>query len=260
MISLTDRLIVLYGLTVPPVARGFGRKQNEESQFMIRNLKILIAAAMALAALGAISASGAQAAELHCGVEPCTVTVKPDGTPGVAGKTAHQVFIVKQGATSVSTTCQQVSGHYQSASKTFKTVTLNTVVYSGCDIAGSSSTVTMNGCEYHFLAPGVAPHDATAEVKCPTGKEIEIKAVSGCVIKIGNTGVLGGGLKFHDAETSVKKEILTAETTVTGIPATVAAAGCPGLALGAATGEYTTGNVELTGENIAGTMVPLWWE
>jgi hypothetical protein len=36
---------------------------------MIRNLKILVAAAMALAALGVFGASGAQAAEFHCSAE-----------------------------------------------------------------------------------------------------------------------------------------------------------------------------------------------
>ena len=39
---------------------------------MIRNLKVLVAAAMALAAFGVFSASGAQAAEFHCSAEPCT--------------------------------------------------------------------------------------------------------------------------------------------------------------------------------------------
>jgi hypothetical protein len=68
---------------------------------MIRNLKILLAAAMALAALEAISASGAQAAEFHCTVEPCRVTLKPDGT----GKTAHHVLVVRKGEASGSFTC-----------------------------------------------------------------------------------------------------------------------------------------------------------
>jgi hypothetical protein len=54
---------------------------------MIRNLMVLIAAAMVVAACGAISASGVQAAEGHCGVEPCMITVKADGTPGPTGKT-----------------------------------------------------------------------------------------------------------------------------------------------------------------------------
>src|SRR4051812_44687039 len=121
---------------------------------MIRNLKILIAAAMALAALGAISASGAQAAEGHCSIEPCKVTVLPDGTPGIAGKTAHQVFVVKQGVNSTSVTCQKISGDGTVLTKTFKTIQLGNVAYSTCTLAtGSPADVRMNGCEYHFETP-----------------------------------------------------------------------------------------------------------
>jgi hypothetical protein len=228
---------------------------------MIRNLKIAITAAMALAALGAIGVSGAQAAEGHCSVEPCTITVKPDGTPGPTGKTAHQVFIVKQGAASVSTTCQSVSGRATVATKTFKTSQFGNGVYSNCNVAGEAATVKTNGCQPHFVTPGVAPHDATAQVKCPAGKVIEIEvAATGCKITVGSTAVLGGGLKFHDAETGgVKKDLVTAETTVTGVPVTVVKA-CPGVAVGAATGEYTTGNVELEGETTAGVHANLWVE
>jgi hypothetical protein len=232
---------------------------------MIRNLKILVAAAMALAALGAISASGAQAAEGHCSVENCKVTVLPDGTPGSAGKTAHQVFIVKQGVKSVSTTCQKVEGNGTVATKTFKTIQLGSLAYSNCDVAGAASTVKTNGCEYHFETPGVAPHDAKVKVVCPAGKVIEIEVpATGCKFAIGSTAVLGGGVKFHDAETGgVKKELVTAEVTVNTIPAEmVSATGtCPGeLTKGAVTGEYTTGNVELTGGTAAGVMGTLWWE
>ena len=63
---------------------------------MIRNLKVLVAAAMALAAFGVFSASGAQAAEFHCSTEPCTGTLKPDETAGT--KTSHHVFIVHNSA------------------------------------------------------------------------------------------------------------------------------------------------------------------
>jgi hypothetical protein len=136
---------------------------------MIRNLKILTLVAMALAAFGATSASGAQAAEFHCSVEPCIVTVKPDGIVG--SKTAHSVLVVKQGAVGVSTTCQQVTADALSLIKTFKEITLTGIVYHVCDVAGELSTVRMNGCEYHFVVGGF--HHATMQIKCPAGKVIE---------------------------------------------------------------------------------------
>ncbi len=230
---------------------------------MIRNLKTLIAAAMALVALGAISASDAQAAEFHCSVEPCTITVKPDGTPGPTGKTAHQVFIVRQGGVSVSTTCEQLTGHGTSATKTFNTFTLTKIIYHECNVAGEKpTTVRMNGCQYHFAIGGV--HDATAEIRCLGSEKIEIEVpATGCLIMVGSTGVLAGGLTFKDAETNgVKKTEITAEVTVTNISGEVNNK-CPGgLKEGAITGEYTTGNVELTAEEDEApfTHLKLWWE
>ncbi len=227
---------------------------------MIRNLKILIAA-MALTVFGAIGASSAQAAEFHCGVEPCTMTVKPDGKPGPAGKTAHFVWIVRQGAAAVSTTCQQGTGDATSATKTFNTITLTNIVYHECNDAGENATMKMNGCEYHFVVGGI--HHATMQIRCPAGKAIQMEVpATGCLMTIGETGVLGGGLTFKDAETSgVKKTEITAETTVTEIPMTVNNK-CPGgLKEGAATGEITTWNFELTAEEDKNEVhTNLWWE
>jgi hypothetical protein len=230
---------------------------------MIRNLKIAIAAAMALAALGAIGASGAQAAEGHCSVESCTITIRPDGIPGPDGTTAHHVLSVRQDSLGASVTCRQVSGD-ATVAKTFKTLQLGQIVYSTCDVSGTSATVKMNGCEYHFEAPGVVPHDAKVKVVCPVGKEIEIEVPStGCLMKIGSSKVLSGGLKFHDAETGgIKKDLITAETTLTGIVVTIANEFCSPyqLSKGSASGLYTTGNVELEGETKAGVHAGLWWE
>jgi hypothetical protein len=231
---------------------------------MIRNLKILIAAAMALAALGAISASGAQAAEGHCSVELCKVTIKPDGTPGPNGKTAHQVFLIKNGG-ELSITCQELSGEGTSASKTFKTIQFGNLKYPGCNCSGGACEIRMNGCEYHFETPGVAPHDAKVKVVCPAGRVIEIETATGCLITVPGQGPLTGGIKFHDAETgAVKKDIITAESTVGEITLTIAnSVACKAIPLTPGEGKfgfYTTGNVELTGETSAGVHANLWWE
>jgi hypothetical protein len=229
---------------------------------MIRNLKILVAAAMALAAFGAISTSGTQAAEFHCSVEPCTITLKPDGMSGPLGKTAHFVLVVKQGAASVATTCQQVTGDATVATKTFKTITLGQLVFHACNgPTGAPAVIRANGCEFHFVSPGIAPHDATMQVKCPGEKSIEIEdPASGCLKTIGTTGVLGGGLKFHDAETGgIPKTEITVETTVNNIPMTIHKL-CGPLAPGAAVGEITTWSYELTGETPPGVHQSLWWQ
>ena len=227
---------------------------------MIRNLKILIAAAMALTALGAIGASGAQAAnEYHCAVEPCTVTIKPDGV--VPNKTSHHLFEVTQGAVSVATTCNQLSGRANSAKKTATSLTFTELVYSGCNIAGSASTVNMNGCDYLFTATGLNTSSVT--VTCPEGKKIEItEPVSGCVVSVGSQPAVAG-IKTHDPKTGgIAKTELTAEAAVTINGNASANAKCGGFGLKAegVTGHYTTGNVELTGENHAGVHQAVWFE
>jgi hypothetical protein len=64
-------------------------------------------------------------------------------------------------------------------------------------------------------APGVAPHDVKVKVVCPAGKVIEMETKTKCLLTVGSTGVLGGGIRFHDAETGgVKKDLITGETTI----------------------------------------------
>jgi hypothetical protein len=228
---------------------------------MIRNLKVLIAAAMGLAAFGAIGASGAQGAEFHCSVEPCTVTVLPDGDLVKEPKTAHQVFIITQKGNSVATTCNQAKGNAVITLVT-KEATINSVEYHTCNVAGEPSTVRMNGCSFLIVTPDKT-HDASVQIVCPAGKEIEIEVTkTGCLITIPASSPLSG-IKLHDPKTGGKaKEIITAEPTVFNIPVKIANNKCPApLVEGAALGDYTTGNVELTGETTpGGVMANLWWE
>lgn len=218
---------------------------------MIRNLKVLLAAAMALTAFGIMSASGAQAAEFHCSVEPCTATLKPDGT----AKTAHHVFVVKKGAASGSFTCNELSGEGTANTKTVTEITFKKLLYSGCSIAGSAVTVHMNGCEYKFSS------HTTVTILCPAGKEIEL-TVGGppalCTVKIPAQGPLEGS---HYANINSKAEI-TAFPTVPKVTGT-AGAGCKaivGFEGHFTEAEYTTGNTIVTGETHAGVMANIWWE
>jgi hypothetical protein len=215
---------------------------------MIRNLKILIVAAMALVAFGAIGASGAQAAEFHCSVEPCKVTVKPDGTPGPTGKTAHQVIVIKQGTNSFSTTCDSITGEGTAATKTFKQLRIGNIKGSNCGFSGIPANLTMNGCEYVINASGGG---GTLTIACPAGKEIEAGLVGGgCIYNIPSQGPLNE-VKFHDAETGgVKKSEVTVELSVKNIAVTVNNE-CWEMKPGAATAEFTTGNTILTSETTA---------
>lgn len=231
---------------------------------MIRNLKVLLAAAMALAAFGAMSASGAQAAEeFHCSVEPCTFTAGADGT----GKTAHHVFIIKKAGVALgSITCNALTGNGTSNTKTTATLTLKGISYGGegtCSLVGQPATVKMNECDYLFTAAG------KVSVKCPAGKAIELIA-NKCVVTIGEkheATVVNqelGTLKYINKGAGATTEV-TVEVNVTKVQGIIEpTVDCENL-LGKGNtgtfteGEYTTGNTTVTAETHAGVMAEGWW-
>jgi hypothetical protein len=231
---------------------------------MIRNLKVLLAAAMALAALGAIAASGALAAEYHCTVEPCRVTLKPDGTT----KTAHHVFIVKgkngEGASvSGSFTCNGLDGEGLSNTKTTKELTITALNYTECNIVGTPVTVHMNGCDYHFVAGSL-----TMTIICPVGKQIEWTILSAgvlkCTIDVPAQGPLGG-IIYHDISgTKTEATVEVRAKDITKIEATPAAGGScipfVGFNGAADEGEYSTANIAVTAETTAGVHGGFWYE
>ena len=229
---------------------------------MIRNLKVLVAAAMALAAFGAISASGAQAVvEFHCSAEPCTGVIKPDGT----AKTAHHVFIVETEDTSesVSFTCNELAGGTTASFK--KTTTevevggtvgsASALVYKECLVNGSGKvTVDMNGCKYNFTAAG----HVTITGCTNAAKQIEVTKEN-CTYDIPEQTLTT--IKYHNIGTTPNREI-TVETDVHPILVTVTGnkADCLIDPTKKLIGTYTTGNTLVTGQTGAGVMADAWWE
>jgi len=213
---------------------------------MIRNLKVLIAAAMALAVIGALGASGAQAAEFHCSVEPCRVTMKPDGT----GKTAHHVILFKDGkGNTFSTTCNTVTGEATMSTKTSTELTISNIVGETCGIGTTNSVFKTNGCHYLIKSAG------TLTITCPEGKIMEyIGGVLGseCSYNIPPQGPLSG-VKFHNLGTSE----VTMEMAVQKLKVTTNGK-CP---FETSEGEFTTANTILTSEtDPGGVMANVWWE
>jgi hypothetical protein len=224
---------------------------------MIRNLKILLAAAMSLAAFGAFSASGAQAAEFHCAVEPCTWTIQPDGV--VPGKTSHQVIVFKNAVgETVSTTCNQLTGQATAIKKTETTLTFTNLAYDGCkDSIGNAYVVRFNGCDYTFTSHG------KFGVSCPEGKRIEKETKTGCIKTIGTFADLPG-VVYHNIGVVPNREI-TVSMNVANIPVTVdgttAQCGFDVTKL-PITAEITTASMIFTAETDSGApvMVDGWWE
>jgi len=225
---------------------------------MIRNLKVLVAAAMALGVLGAAVASGAQAAvEFHCSVEPCTATLKPDEAAGT--KTAHHVLIIENAAKSESAsfTCGTLDGEATANTKTFTVLEATNLNYTECTVNGSGKvTVDMNGCKYNFTAAG-----AVTITGCTNAaKRIELTIPElACTYYIPEQGPLNG-VTFHNIGAAPTRQI-TVSTNVTVPTLTGAGAGCPIKVSQALTGTYTTGNTIVTGEtDPGGVMADAWWE
>jgi hypothetical protein len=217
---------------------------------MKRTLKVVMLAAMAVAAFGAISAAGAQAAQFHCSVENCTSTTKADGT----AKNSHHVFIVTQGVASAATTCASLKGESTGNPQTTETMTLSNITYSECNVAGAPSTVKMNGCDYLFHSNG------EVDVKCPEGSKIVIEVTeTGCQFSIGAQNGLNK-VSYATIGTAPNREV-TVSTNVTGVAGS-ANAKCAGVGIaeGAVSGDYTTGNTIVTGETSGGVMADAWFE
>jgi len=218
---------------------------------MIRNLKVLMLAAMVVAAFGAFSASGAQAAQFHCtpaaGQTGCTLTAENDGT----GKTAHHVFeIANKLNERTAITCGTITGHATLAT-TAESITTTTVGYANCTWNGSVAEVKMNGCQYKFNANG----GKNVAVVCPAGKEIE-QIIPTCTAKIGPQEA--SGITYHNT-TEVKPRTVTLSAAVT-VTVNSLVGECGIKLEGPYTGHYTTGNTIIKAEEDPGTKeVDGWW-
>jgi hypothetical protein len=242
---------------------------------MIRNLKVLIAAAMALMAFGALSATAHAAEEkFHCEeAEPCRATLGPDETAGTI--TAHHVFVIK-GKTSggaeasASFTCDQLSGEAESATKTATELTFTNLAYKNaagegkCKVGASESvTVNFTSCDYKFTSTGGGTvAGSQVHLLCSTaGDGIDILIGGTLCFKI--TPFTALGIKYHDSEIELKKQTVTATANVVVPLSSVDLINktCPGAVMNEVTGAtYTTGNTLVRAETKGGVADNAWFE
>jgi hypothetical protein len=142
---------------------------------MMRNLKVLGLALVAVFAMSAVAASMASADTLKS--EPSqTVTLK-------GSQEENDVF----GITAGNTSCKQVT--YTATTPTPTSSVAATPAYpekttggeQNCTSLGFPAKIELNGCSYKF-AIGAAT-TGTLDVVCPVGKEITVVASSGGVTK-----------------------------------------------------------------------------
>ena len=205
---------------------------------MIRNLKTLGLAVMAMFALTAVAASAAQAVEFHSEIENTTITAKTE-----AG--SNSVF----DAAGASISCASGTFTGTQAAKASPTLTV-TPAYSGCTFLGVLNVpVNMNGCQYTFNANGEV---AVTGASC-TAITFEAEL---CKVEVGKQGNLKEAT-YTNIGTGTGREV-TVTPHVTGITYTSSGL-CPKTGE-FSDGNYTSGNAIAKGENSKGVQVGVWVE
>jgi hypothetical protein len=208
---------------------------------MIRNLKILGLALIAVFALTASATSMASAQKITS-TGPVTLDGTEDGInafTGFGGKvecpgtvaTGHQTLTTKN--TEEKRTHQLIQSGSSSFTLTLDLPTSCTVVEGG---TAHRATVTMNGCDFDIevLAPVMGAWPTQSTEVCPTGQDIaiEIYPFSGselggviCTITI-KPQAANQGVHFLNGKTPEGKWDITATGTYTGIEASRSGSGC----------------------------------
>jgi hypothetical protein len=197
---------------------------------MIRNIKALGLAFVAVAAMSAFAVSAAQGSELHAQTAK-GANITGEQEPG-------QQLIFKYTGPSAETKCTQVT--FEGTAKdvvqpepadgqtTSQELTLTPTI-TGCKTFGLASVLDMNGCKYTITnktAAGVTTAlKATVDITgCTAGKQIEVTA-SGCTIRVPEQHNLND-LGFVNLATVPKT--VTMNITIQGITYQLTGALCPG--------------------------------
>lgn len=199
---------------------------------MIRRIKGLALAVLALTATGAFTASAAQAAEIH-------VTQKnPVNITAELGVGHQQTFVIGDNiGLPTPTTCQQAniestfSGQVGAAGQTTGNEFQGTATYTGCKSFGLNATVNVNGCKYTFTGAGQLANTYRVDVtNCTAGKKIEIIVPGiGCTVTVPEQHNLAAN--SHIFATNIPNgqiHHITADITVQGL--TYETHNCPGFA------------------------------
>ncbi len=233
---------------------------------MMRNLKAVLLAALAVTAFGAVAASGASAAKFTvpsagAGTETTLTTLK-DGT----GKTAHQVFDISKtdGTGVLSITCNELTADATVVGKEPADIHVVTPLFEGggvgtdCTFAGQTVKVENTGCNFTFTPDGtlhIISEFAAAPNTCKHGeKPIHFTNTNlNCKVEVGEQTVTG--VKYHNLPDGT----VTVEATNLAVAYNATGLGCP---YGTeSNGVFTTGNAIVTAEK-KGTseMVEVKWD
>jgi hypothetical protein len=204
---------------------------------MIRNLKVLGLALVALLAMSALASTAS--AQFESEAESTNLTVSTN---------AMQKFAPSEGSTAVECTTIKVTGTQTGTANTTVTIAPE---YSNCEtFLGAATAVKTNGCKYVFhLAKGST--SGTTDVECEGSNTIEITVGSICKYTIGTqTGL--SSVNFKNTGSGTTREVVV-EPNVKGIVSTRTTNDffCPA---GGSTGTYV-GSSNTTGETAEGVHI-----
>lgn len=196
---------------------------------MIRNLKVLGLALVAVFAMSAVAASGASAAtEFHCEsvTANCWVTAEQSGP--------NEFTSPAVSATGVKCNTVKFEG---TAPKTTKTIEV-TPEYKNCTAFGFATTdIKHNGCKYHLELTDVIDHTTdgtpfgtiTTEIKCTGTNKIEITptlfGASVCTVTVGPQMLKPSEIDVENVAGSNPMDMILT-STLEGIAYTVDGEGC----------------------------------
>lgn len=213
---------------------------------MIRNIKVLGLAFVAVLAMSAVVASAASASKFMSEGD-VNVTVKAD-------QIGSHVFSV----TGNNITC--TTAHFESAGLISSPATTVKVhpTYTGCTAFGFlNSPITTTGCDYILSSGTESSADkfpASLELTCETGKKIIIVAGT-CEVTVSGPQTFGTGLEFVNTTGASPKDVdLNASSVTVAVNKVKDGFLCPLGGTGAGTGSYT-GETTVRGYDSGGTQV-----
>jgi hypothetical protein len=218
---------------------------------MIRNLKFLGLALVAVMAMSAMIASAASAADLFTSEKVNTTLTGSQEKHLEGGVEKFDRFTTDGGIVE----CTGATYKGTQAATTASTVTV-TPTYSGCTFTGLAATIKTNECTYVFSLIG-ATTTGEVEIKCPTGKEITVEvgpeSTRRCIIHVPAQKL--GGITYTNIGAGTTREVTVAVNTGTTLKYSETAgtgSGACATADNTTTGKYI-GAAKVTGENAAGT-------
>jgi hypothetical protein len=166
---------------------------------MIRNLKVLGLALVAVFAMSAVAASASSAAQFHS--EGANTTFS-------GGQTTQHRF----GTTTGTVICSTASFSGEAANATEESLTI-TPVYSGCEFEELFEvTVNTNGCKYTFHASSAT--NGTVDIKgCGTNKYIQVGSTLTCRVRVPEQNGISAVMYTNEGSGANRKVLVTAEVT-----------------------------------------------